>query len=288
MTTSNRAELRRLLRATAARRALIVVSLAGVLAGTGCATTSKIPKGNETAQIQAGRDAFKNQDWSRAVLVLQALLTERPGSRYADEAIFLIARADYEEGSYADAEDRFRHVLQDYPDSPFAPESSYYLGLSLLSQSRPPQLDQTETLAALTQFRSFLTRWPDHELAPRARTHVQEIRDKLADKAFLNGKFYEKRGAHQAARFYFEDKVLGAFPDTPYAPKAMLELARSYKKTDEWVKTAHWAKKLLDEYPASEEAGKGKDLLAEAAGHGASPPPEGADADSAGVASRKR
>ncbi len=254
--------------------ALVVAALSAA----GCASVPKIPAG-ETSRIEEARNAVQNEDYPQALLVLKQLLADRPGSRYADEAIFLAARCYYEEGEYLEAEDRFRRVIREYPDSPFACDASYHLGLALLSQARPAQLDQTETESALVQFRSFLSRCRDNELADRARGHIFDIRTRLAEKAYRNGALYRKLGDQRAARFYFEQKVLAEYADTPWGPRAVLGMAESYKKSKDWAGVATWARKYLDQYPAGDDVGSAEDLLADARDHGGAPS-EGAPADS--------
>jgi outer membrane assembly lipoprotein YfiO len=255
------------------RRSLILIVFALVAATSlvaGCATVPKIPTG-ETSRIEDARAAFQKEDYTHALLVLKQLLADRPGSRYADEAIFLVGRCYYEQGDYIEAEDRFRRVLREYPDSPFACDASYHLGLALLSQSRPAQLDQTETEAALVQFRSYLSRCRNSELADRAKGHILDIRTKLAEKAYRNGALYKKLGDQKAARFYFREKVLGQYGDTSWGPRAVIAMAQSYKKSKDWTGVATWARKYLDEYPAGDDLGSAQDLLADAREHGATP-----------------
>lgn len=216
---------------------LLVAGLAG------CASAPRVAPGDESARIELARQQFDRGEYRDVILTLQELLTTRPGNRYADEAIALIGRSYYEQGEYLDAEDRFRRVLREFPESPFAPESSYYLALALLSQSRKPALDQSETLAALTQFQSFISRYPKDELVERARKHIANIRLKLADKEYMNGELYKRLGAHRAARFYFKERVIAAYPDTRFAPMSMVQLAESYARTREWAESADWARR---------------------------------------------
>lgn len=237
--TSVKPSLRRSLPA-AWRRSVLAVGL--VAAAAGCASAPRVAPGDETARMERGRALYAEGDYREVILTLQELLTTRPGNRFADEAIALIGRSYYEEGEYLDAEDRFRRVLREFPESPFAAESSYYLALALLSQSRKPALDQAETLAALTQFQSFISRYPKHELEERAKMHIRNIRLKLAEKLYANGELYDRVRAHRAARFYFEDRVLAEYPDTRFAPMAMVKLAESYARTEDWTQSARWAR----------------------------------------------
>ncbi len=256
----------------AGRRALrsgLWVAVLALLAG--CASMPKVPPGTEADRMQAAREALEQGNTAETLVIVRQLLADRPGSRFADEAIYLAGRAMYEDGDFLEAEDRFRRVLREYPESPFAADASYYLALALLSQSRPAALDQTETLAALTQFRSYLSRNPNGEHAERARGHIEDIRDKLAEKAYKNGALYDKLGDERAARFYYQDRVLAEYRDTGWAQKAMLKLARSYQETRDWAEAADWAQKLLDNGPDRDQEREAREVLETARRHGAAP-----------------
>ena len=86
------------------------------------------------------------------------------------------------------------------------------------------------------------------------------------EKEYLNGKLYLRRGRrfHKATRFYFEEKVLGPYGDTPWAIPAMLGLAQSYIKTSEWQEAARWARRVLEADPDSREAKKARKILKKA------------------------
>lgn len=251
---------------------------------SGCAGTREPISGGEETRVQIARDLFEQGKYDQVIADLNQLMADRPGSRYVEESTFLIGKSYYEKGLYIDAEEQFRRYRREFPAGEFAAQSSYYLGLALLSQSRSPQLDQTETRAALTQFNSFITQYPDNELVERARMHVANIRSKLAEKQYLNGKLYLRRGYIDAARFYFKERILEPYGDTPWAVPAMLGLAKSYEKTKDWTEAAEWAEKLLATYPDSEEADEAKHILDKSSQHLGSvneSPADSAAADSA-------
>jgi outer membrane protein assembly factor BamD len=247
---------------------LIPAALVLVLAA-GCAGHRPPPPADEALFMEWAGHAFKDRDYNDLVLSLKEFLPRHAGSRYTEEATLLLGKALYEQDLYVEAEEQFKNLLHDFPGGEFAPEATYHLGLALLAQSRPAPLDQKETYDALAQFQSFVSRYPDHRLVPSAEKHILAIRTKLAQKDYLNGSLYLKRGVHRAARFYFKERVLKEYGDTKYAPSSLLGLAESYNKTHEWQKLADTCKQLLDQFPRSIEAHRAKDLLKKAQEHGA-------------------
>jgi len=241
-----------------------------LIVAAGCAGHHPPPPSDEALYMDWARKAYQERDFNDLVLSLREFLPRHAGSRYTEEATLLLGKALYEQDLYVEAEEQFKNLLHDFPGGEFAPEATYQLGLAYLAQSRPPQLDQRETYDALAQFRSFVSRYPDHSLVPSAEKHIFAIRTKLANKEYLNGKLYSKRGDYRAARFYFKDKVLMEYGDTKFAPTALLGLAESYNKTHEWQKLADTCKQLIDQFPHSHEVYRAKDLLMKAQKNGAS------------------
>jgi outer membrane protein assembly factor BamD len=243
-----------------------VLVFLGVLVLAGCAGTQKTPPTDDVGRIEQARTLFEAERYKDVILELQAFLAARPGSRFVEEANYLIGRAYYERGLDFDAEDQFHKVLREFPGGEFAAECTYYLGLALLSQSRSPHHDQTETEAALRQFRTFTVQYPDHEWVERAKGHVLTIRNKLAHKIYLSAEVYRQRGYRYPERLYYQ-KITDQFPNTEWVAPAMLGLAKNYKKSKAWKDVAEWAGKLIEAHPAYEKIGEARDLLKEAEKH---------------------
>jgi outer membrane protein assembly factor BamD len=223
----------------------------------------EITAGDEDGSMESLRRSFEAEEYYYVIEGARQFVGMYPGSRYLDEAWFLLARSEYEEGNYMEAEGRFRRLLRDFPQSEYAEESHYQLALALLSQSRGAELDQTETRAALREFESFLSRYPDSPFAERATNHVNGIRAKLAEKAYKNGETYRKVKSWDGARFYYA-KVFEEWPEAPYASRAVLRLAELAERGEEWSEVARWAGRLLADYPDSPEAGSARGLLEKA------------------------
>ena len=244
--------------------ALIVIAALG-----GCAGSRPDPPSDEGGFMQWAQKAYEEEAYDDLVLALRQFLPAHAGSRHTEEATLLLGKALYKQDLYVEAEEQFRALLRDFPGGEFAPDAMYHLGLALLAQSRPAQLDQKETLEALGQFQSFVSRYPDHRLGPGAQKHILAIRTKLAEKEYLNGKLYLRRGQHRPARQYFRDKVLRDYGDTEFAVLALHGLAESYNETHEWQKLADTCKELLERFPKSHEAPRAKSLLEKARKEGA-------------------
>ena len=245
--------------------------LIAVAACGGCAGSRPDPPPDEGGFMDWAQKAYQDEDYDDLVLALRQFLPAHAGGRHTEAATLLLGKALYKQDFYVEAEEQFRALLRDFPGGEVAPEAMYHLGLALLAQSRPAQLDQRETREAMAQFQSFVSRYPDHSLVASAEKHILAIRTKLAEKEYLSGKLYLRRGDsyRRAARFYFKEKVLKEYGDTKFAPLALLGLAESYNKTHEWQKLADTCQELLARFPESHEAHRAKNLLEKAKKEGA-------------------
>ena len=237
---------------------LAVCALAGGLAACATSGLSRLPEGQ--TRLETARALYERGDYRRCILETNAFLADSPGSRYLDEATMLLGKAYYEEGDFFAAEERFRRIKRDFPESELAEDASYFLALALLSQSRPAELDQAETEEALVEFQSFITRYPDHPNVERARGHMRDARAKLAEKQYKNGITYSKVKSYAAARHQFQ-QVVTLFPETPWACPAMYRLVKSFERTQDWSGVSLWAQRLVDEAPDCQYAADAREML---------------------------
>jgi outer membrane protein assembly factor BamD (BamD/ComL family) len=101
-------------------------------------------------------------------------------------------------------------------------------------------------------------------MAATAETLRNEMEERLAEKIFVAGDFYYRRGLYHPGIIYFND-LLGQYPRSEWASHALLRLFQSYTSL-EWDQEADEAKqRLLREFPDSEAA---KEIGADGGGEG--------------------
>ncbi|HYH79881.1 MAG TPA: outer membrane protein assembly factor BamD, partial [Longimicrobium sp.] len=115
------------------------------------------------------------------------------------------------------------------------------------------QLDQQYTETAITYCQSYAGYYAATPQADTARNWVTEMREKLAYKAYLNGMFYLRRQAHDAAVIYFNDAVNG-YPETKWAPAALARVVEAYGRVGYREEAEEARQRLLRDFPQSPEA----------------------------------
>jgi outer membrane protein assembly factor BamD len=92
--------------------------------------------------------------------------------------------------------------------------------------------------------------------------------DRLAEAEFQRAEFYERMNLYNSAVDYFEE-VVAQYPDTPWAPRALLGVYHSYEALGWRPEAEETAARLLETYPGSAAA---TELATERDAEGLPPP----------------
>jgi outer membrane assembly lipoprotein YfiO len=199
----------------------------------------------EAGDFHRAERLYRQGRYLQAVEALDSYRNEHPGSDRIDDAIFLLGMSHQKQGENLLARDEFDRLLRDYPQSGHREEAQYERALAWLADSRGPALDPEPTEEALSAFRAFLVLYPEGAHRADAEQFEAKCLDRLAVKAYLNGKTYLKAKHGEAARIYFE-KSLAIRPASTCAGDAMLGLARAQRlRGDAAAERAAW-QQLLD------------------------------------------
>lgn len=219
----------------------------------GCASTSQF-QGLQPDQLYvAGAAEYEAGDWDNVVEVFERLIFAEPTYPRLVEARMYLARAYYNKGEFITSISEFTRILDRNPGHPLAPEASLGICQSFVAQSPNVQRDQTFTIQAWNSCQNTLTDFRGTEFSVTAETLRDEMEAKLAEKIFVAGEFYYRRGLFHPGIIYFND-LLGQYPRSDWASQALLRLFQSYSSL-EWDREADEMKqRLLREFPDSDAA----------------------------------
>jgi TolA-binding protein len=146
---------------------LIALSLIVLGSAGGCAyyNTFYLAKKNyreaQKAQEKSLTDAPAVEAVSKYEIVIRQcnkMVTEHPGSKWSDDAGYLLGASLYGKGDYANAIKRLQEFQSKYPKSPFLPEAQLTEGLALYRRKQFEDADSTfRTLDA--KYPKFPRRW---------------------------------------------------------------------------------------------------------------------------------
>jgi outer membrane protein assembly factor BamD len=196
----------------------------------GCAGGPRVVGTSEAeGDFDRARIAHEQGDYLRAIELLEGFERAHPGSKYVDDALFLLGKAHQGNSEYLLARQDFERLLRDFPRSSFAEDGTFEIARSWFLAVRGASLDAEPAEEALIGFRSYLRRYPDGKLRAEAREGVREVLGVLAEKEFMNGRTYLRLGHTSAARRYFE-RSLELWSESPLSARALAEIARSYER----------------------------------------------------------
>jgi outer membrane protein assembly factor BamD len=200
-----------------------------------------------------GVAAFEAGRYERAIEDLQGFTEAHFGDDRIPYARLLMGRAHMARRDFVMAAGEFDRLVTFYPRHLYVQEARGLLCEVFHRLSPRPQLDQEHTIAGIQHCEYVIAAYPGTPAAEQARARIAEMRHTLADKTYLNGVFYLRRRAFDAAAIYFQE-VVDNFPETALAPSALLRLYETYTRVGYVEDATEARERLLREYPESEEA----------------------------------
>jgi outer membrane protein assembly factor BamD len=169
---------------------------------------------------------YNNEDFVRSATLVEQIKPYFRGSAKADSVNFFHARSLYGQRDYIMAGFYFKEFTRSYPRSKFAEESEYLSAYCSYLLSPRPNLDQKYAQEAIQGFRLFMIKYPNSSHVEQARILIDELRDKLVEKSFMNARLYYDLGYYKASIIALNNS-LNEFPDTKYREELMFLILRS-------------------------------------------------------------
>ena len=253
---------------------ILFTSLLMVVLLSGCANEYNrvLKTDNYDYKYEYAKECFANGKYTRAVMLLQEVVTILKGSDNGQECLYMLAMASYCSKDYETAAQYFKRYYQSYPKGIYAEMASFYVGESLYMSTPEARLDQTPTMSAISAYQEFLEMFPGAQLKDVAQQRLYELQDKLVDKELHSAKLYYDLGSYfgncLSGGSNYEACIItaqNAIRDFPYSEKreqfallvmkSKFELAESSveaKKIERYRDAEDECYGFLNEYPDSE------------------------------------
>ena len=142
---------------------------------------------------------------------------------------FYLAESWFGLGDYLQASREFRRVADDFPEDSLAAYGLLRSADSFARLWRRAELDPTHGESAVTGYQELLGRYPDSPAAQLGQVRLRAIQEQFAQKDFMNGLFYFRRGAYDSAILYFRS-LIATYPAASVVPDAFVKLVQSYRQ----------------------------------------------------------
>jgi outer membrane protein assembly factor BamD len=185
-------------------------------------------QGNE-ALYRAATAEFQARRWDNAVAAFEKLTTDLSArDTLLPRAHWYLARAHEERGEWVLAATSFSRLAESFPDDSLADDAALQAARDYRRMWRKPALDPTYGESARATYTTLLGLYPTSPLIPAAQKELAELEEMFAQKNYISGMYYFRRGGYDSGIIYFKD-VVARWPSSPTARLAQLRLVDSYK-----------------------------------------------------------
>ena len=262
----------------------IFLSLLTAVFLTGCTNEyNHLLRSDELSyKYEGAKQLFAMGKFGQASQLLQDLVISQKGRGNAQESLYMLALAEYNNRDYESASQTFKKYFQSYPKGDYAEQAAFYIGQALYESVPEPRLDQTPTVGAITAYQNFMDYFPDSKLRDVAQTRLFTLQDNLVQKELLSAKLYYNLGGYfgninDGTESNYEACIItaqNALKAYPYTSKREDFCVLIMKSKYYLAKNSSEAKKLeryrdaedecygfLNEFPESKEAKTAQDFI---------------------------
>ncbi|HZH71535.1 MAG TPA: outer membrane protein assembly factor BamD [Mariniphaga sp.] len=240
---------------------LLIVGLVVLLIASSCGDFNKIVKSTDYEfKHKKAIEYFEEGEYVKAGTLFQELVNIYRGTSRADQIYYYYGKSLMGQKDYLMASHYFKSLLKEFPGSEFAEESQFMVGYCSYLLSPKPRLDQTVTREAIESLQLYINLYPYNDRVNEANRLIDELREKLVYKSYLNAKLYYDFGNYKAASVALENS-LREYPDSPYREELMyMVLKAKYllavnsvedKKTERLSSALDEYFSFVDEFPES-------------------------------------
>jgi outer membrane protein assembly factor BamD len=186
-------------------------------------------------------------------LNLQTLINTYPDSEYLAKAKLAIADSFYREGGTAN----LTQAIQAYKDFgiffPMMEEAAYaqlQVAMTHYKQLEKPDRDRTHARAAEDELQTFLSKYPNDKLAPKAEQHLREVQELLAEGDFRIGYYYYVKEDKKAAESRLRG-IVSRYPLYSKSDQALWMLGNIWQGTEKKELAAPYYASIVRNYPLS-------------------------------------
>ena len=152
--------------------------------------------GDQEAKYEYAKEFFARGKFQQAATLLEELVTMKKGTEEAQDCLYMLGMAQYNNQDYQAASETFKKYGASYPRGIYAEPAAFYVGQSLFESSPEPRLDQSPTNGAINAYQQFMDLYPDSKLRNRAQERLYVLYDKLIQKEYLSAELYYNLGGY--------------------------------------------------------------------------------------------
>lgn len=192
-----------------------------------CSNYDKLLKGNDfAAQYEAAVKYYNDNSYTRAIQLFENLIMHYHGKENAEDISWYYAMCLLHEKDYFSAGYQFKGFFKRFPYSERAEEALYLSATCKYNQSPEYYLDQKLTKEAISEYESFVDRYPTSVHIPEINSRLDELRAKLMQKEYDIAYSYYLTEQYNAA-YVSMQSFLNNYPESALREEAMFYMLAS-------------------------------------------------------------
>ena len=198
-----------------------------LLIASSCGEYQKIVKSTDYEyKLKKAREYYDKKDYNKSAQLYGELVNIYRGTNRSDQVYYYLAKSNFGQKDYLMAGHYFRQLVKEFPRSSFAEESQYQIAYCYYLDSPAPRLDQKTTQDAIDAFQLFMNIFPSSSKVADANKLIDELREKLVYKSYMNGRLYYDLADYRASVISLSNS-LKEYPDSKYREELMFYLLKS-------------------------------------------------------------
>lgn len=194
---------------------------------TSCGDYNKILKSTDYEfKYKKAVEYYEEGEYVKAGTLFSELVNIYRGTTRADKIYYFYAKSMIGQKDYLMAGHYFKTLLDEFPASDYAEEAQFMTGYCAYLLSPKPRLDQSVTHQAIDALQLYINLYPFSDRVTEANRLIDELRNKLVYKSYLNAKLYYDFGSYKAAVVALANS-LKDYPDSKYREELMFMLLKS-------------------------------------------------------------
>ncbi len=188
---------------------------------SGCSEFQKVLKSQDyELWYTTSMELYEQKEYTRASTLLGELSNIYRGTDKAESIMYVYANCLFNMRNYMMAAHYYSEFVKTFPSSQLVEECQFQSAYCYYMFSPNIRLDQTDTRNAINEFQLFINMFPSSSKVEEATVLMDELRDKLVEKAFLNAKLYFDLGTYMGnnyqAAVITAQNTLKEFPNTTH------------------------------------------------------------------------
>jgi outer membrane protein assembly factor BamD (BamD/ComL family) len=141
----------------------------------------------------------------KTVEMLAAVRDNAPRSQTSAKAQFTIGELYQGKKDSKKAIEAYRKLVRDQPESSYAPEALFRVGVVLLEEADRGNRNQATLELSREAFSDYLLQYPGHSKNAEARRFSQNIGSREIGRSLEIAEFYDKSGQTESAKIYYRE-----------------------------------------------------------------------------------